>query len=300
MSDKIKNVLRWVLSLGIGAIVGIFGGLTITNTVKINEQGETTITTEVQSTSTIELSPEAVPTKIETADGEVTVESYPTVEAVDSNLSCPEGEECGLGKYIYAPTKTVAEFQKYTLNKCWNTDGYWGGQCWDLGDMFWQNYTKNGRNLSTCGTGAAKGIWNCKEQNAGTEFSPITDKKKLQAGDWVIFKNGTYGHVGMALGSYNNGYIALLGQNQGGKACDGGGGATNIINISLSSFAGAFRPKTYEKKTTTTTKVYYKVKKGDNLTKIAKKYKTTVKKLVSWNKIKNPNIIYVNQKLRVK
>lgn len=45
---------------------------------------------------------------------------------------------------------------------------------------------------------------------------------------------------------------------------------------------------------------YYIVKKGDNLTKIAKKYKTTVKQLVAWNKIKNPNLIRVGQKLRVK
>lgn len=45
---------------------------------------------------------------------------------------------------------------------------------------------------------------------------------------------------------------------------------------------------------------YYVVKKGDNLTKIAKKYKTTVKQLVAWNKIKNPNLIKVGQKLRVK
>lgn len=47
-------------------------------------------------------------------------------------------------------------------------------------------------------------------------------------------------------------------------------------------------------------KVYYIVKKGDTLTKIAKMYKTTVKQLVAWNNIKNPNLIYVGQKLRVK
>lgn len=47
-------------------------------------------------------------------------------------------------------------------------------------------------------------------------------------------------------------------------------------------------------------KVYYVVKKGDNLTKIAKKYGTTVKQLVSWNNIKNKNLIYVGQKLRIK
>ena len=45
---------------------------------------------------------------------------------------------------------------------------------------------------------------------------------------------------------------------------------------------------------------YYTVKRGDNLTKIAKKYSTSVAKLVSLNTIKNPNLIYVGQKLRVK
>lgn len=47
-------------------------------------------------------------------------------------------------------------------------------------------------------------------------------------------------------------------------------------------------------------KVYYKVKKGDTLSKIAKNYKTTINQLVKWNKIKNPNLINVGQKLRVK
>lgn len=47
-------------------------------------------------------------------------------------------------------------------------------------------------------------------------------------------------------------------------------------------------------------KVYYVVKRGDNLSKIAQRYGTTVNQLVSWNNIKNPNLIYPNQKLRVK
>lgn len=47
-------------------------------------------------------------------------------------------------------------------------------------------------------------------------------------------------------------------------------------------------------------KVYYTVAKGDNLTKIAKKYKTTVAQLTKLNNIKNPNLIYAGQKLRVK
>lgn len=45
---------------------------------------------------------------------------------------------------------------------------------------------------------------------------------------------------------------------------------------------------------------YYTVQKDDNLTKIAKKYGTTVNQLVKWNGIKNKNLIYVGQKLRVR
>ena len=45
---------------------------------------------------------------------------------------------------------------------------------------------------------------------------------------------------------------------------------------------------------------YYTVISGDNLTKIANRYGTTVNQLVSLNNIKNPNLIYPGQKLRVK
>lgn len=45
---------------------------------------------------------------------------------------------------------------------------------------------------------------------------------------------------------------------------------------------------------------YYIVQSGDNLTKIANRYGTTVNQLVSWNNIVNANLIYPGQKLRVK
>lgn len=47
-------------------------------------------------------------------------------------------------------------------------------------------------------------------------------------------------------------------------------------------------------------KVYYTVVRGDNLTKIANRFGTTVKQLVEWNDIPNPNLIYPGQVLRVK
>lgn len=194
----------------------------------------------------IELSVEPVDAVLETSDGNIEIKEYPVVESIDGgNINCENEPQCGLGSYIYAPTDTPWNFKDYVIGKCWNTDGYYGAQCWDLMDLFMQNYA--GRNLSTCGTGGAKGAWNCKEQNAGDEFDLIYDPSQLQVGDIVVFNTGKWGHIGMAMGGYNNGYVALLGQNQGGAYCDGGGSSANIINISLKDFSGAFRPKTYEK-----------------------------------------------------
>lgn len=45
---------------------------------------------------------------------------------------------------------------------------------------------------------------------------------------------------------------------------------------------------------------YYTIQKGDILSRIAQKYNTTVNQLVSWNNIKNANLIYAGQKIRVK
>lgn len=44
----------------------------------------------------------------------------------------------------------------------------------------------------------------------------------------------------------------------------------------------------------------YTVKRGDTLTKIARKYKVAVSDLVKWNNIKNPNLIYVGEKLNLR
>jgi len=216
---------------------------------RISLTGETTSTPdgyqELIQQSKITLANSARETLI-TIDGKDEIRNdIVTVESVDSTttVDCPAASECGQGWYV--PTDSPTSFMNATNGKCIDTDGYYGSQCWDLGNLFWQNYT--GRSFSTCGKGGAKNtIENgCWQINAGNNFDMIWDKTKIQAGDFVVFNGGQYGHVGMALGGYNNGYVALFGTNQGGAACSGGGAAANTINISLSQFAGAFRPKSW-------------------------------------------------------
>lgn len=83
-----------------------------------------------------------------------------------------------------------------------------------------------------------------------------------------------------------------------------GASLSRMLNSECTNFELYSRVKFHDPKgkfTTTETKnVYYVVKKGDTLTAIAKKYKTTVKTLADWNNIKNVNLIKVGQKLIVK
>lgn len=245
---SVKN-FNWKAFAGVvlAIIIGMLAGAGVDLAVRPTKDGDVI----VEATQAIELSEEQVPTLIETAEGTIETIAAPTVEVVEGNQlvdECPEGEEdCGRGRYIYAPTDTYTAFKDYTYGGCWNVDGAWGAQCWDLAALFSMNYTNDGRVFSTCGTGAAYGIWNCKEQNAGDEFELIYNATDVQAGDWIVFGGGAFGHVGMAMGPYNGGYVALFGQNQGGASCEGGGAAANIINISTKNFLGAFRPKTYIK-----------------------------------------------------
>ena len=265
-----KDKLDWkgILSIIISVVVGILGGYGFSLTISQDPETKEIIV----ETNNIELSEDQTrATLIENENGDIEEIEAVTVEAVENNqniVECGEDEECGQGWYV--DTSSPQTFKSAVYSSCVDTDGYYGSQCWDLGNLFWQNYA--GRTLSTCGTGAAKGTWNCKEQNAGDEFELITDPTSLQAGDWIIFTNGTYGHIGMAMGSYNDGYIALLGTNQGGASCSGGGSSANIINISLKNFGGAFRPKSYIPEPEPTIPisgcVKWHVEQGDTMSKI--------------------------------
>lgn len=248
---KKKNTHKWqalILAILV-ALLAIAGA-----TININiENGKTN--------ATIIYSEEEQPAELTDDQGEVTPttefegQEIPTVEEIDggffedetTGLSTAEGDYEDLG---WAETYNVSSpeaFRNDTLGKCIRAGNRWGSQCVSLSRVFWWSYAN--RDVSTCGTGMAKGMMKCAGQNAGNDFDIYWKDAagKIQAGDWLVFDGGQYGHIGMALGPVKNGYVALLGENQGGKACPGGGAATNIINISTRQLIGYYRPKAYIK-----------------------------------------------------
>lgn len=237
------NIISIIILL-IGS--GILGFFNVSLNIKVSDlENKEAVELVIDTGSKIELSEnQEIETVLETEDGKIEVESLPVVDMVDGGEIQIEDESLDLGKGEYYPFETPQEFKDATLGKCIDLDSKWGSQCVDLANAFWKEYTN--RWITTCGTGTARGVWDCKEKNAGKEFKLIENAKDIETGDWIVFDGGVYGHVGMALGKPNKGYVALLGENQGGTSCADGGSATNIINISLKTFKGAFRPKIYD------------------------------------------------------
>lgn len=273
-----------------------------------------------------------IPAIIEGDQGElIELEDIPTYEEVDGGQFMDINEMEGKGEYTdlgWSETynvKSPEAFKNDTLNKCIYANNYYGAQCVSLARVFWWSYAN--RDVSTCGTGMAKGMMNCADANAGKDFLIYWEdaKHQIQAGDWLIFNGGSYGHVCMSLGGYNNGYVACLGENQGGQYCDKGGAATNIININLKNLIGYYRPKSYVKPEpkptpeptptpTPTPEVStetYVVKKGDTLGGIVRKLKWYTgdklfgddgycQLLAEFNGIENRSLIYPNQIIKRK
>lgn len=301
MSKKKNTKLKWVVGVVIAAILALGTGAAININMDSQNYG-----------ATIQYSEEQKPAAVEDDQGEIKEEEVPTVEEVDggrfedafTGVSVVEGDYEDLG---WAETYNVSSpeaFRNDTIGKCVYANNKFGAQCVSLSRVFWWSYAN--RDVSTCGTGMAKGMMNCAEQNAGNDFLIYwkNDANKIQAGDWLVFEGGQYGHIGMALGPVTNGYVALLGENQGGRACEGGGAATNIINISIRNLIGFYRPKAYvkpePKPTPTPTPtpapsktVTYTYVKGDYFSKVLKKLGLDEGHL--WGK--NGTVAYYTQQL---
>ena len=240
--------------------------------------------------ATITYSEEEKPATLYNDQGEVIEtteyngEQIPTVDEVDggmfedeaTGLSVTEGEYTDLGWSEWYPTDTPEAFRDATLNRCIIAGNKFGAQCVSLSRVYWWSYAN--RDVSTCNTGMAKGMMNCADQNAGNDFLVFWGNNGIQDGDWIVSDGGQYGHICMALGPVVNGYVACLGENQGGHKCEGyGGAATNIINFNVKNVIGYYRPKAYIKPEPTPTPtpeptpskdVTYTYVKGDYFSKV--------------------------------
>ena len=252
--DKAK-ILKALAGLGVSITIAAAGfGLSFV----VRPDGGAKVEVEIKpSTTTLVESENEATTLIEDDQGELYEETLKTYEEIDGGQfeDATTGISSALTTDVYndlgwSETYNVSSpeaFKNDTIGKCIIANNIYGAQCVSLSRVFWWSYAD--RDVSTCGTGMAKGMMNCYEQNAGDEFVAFWDANSIQAGDWLIFTGGQYGHVGMALGPVTNGYVALLGENQGGASCGAnvGGSATNIINISIKNFIGGYRPKSYIK-----------------------------------------------------
>ena len=170
---------------------------------------------------------------------------------------------------------------------------------------------------ANCGTIIAKakklGIW--KEK----------DSYKPTAGDWILYdwqdsgkgdNTGSPDHVGLVQ-KVGEKYFTVIEGNKNDaveqrRVAINGKYVRGFVVPDYAKMVPAPKkaepkkadPKPAPKKTTpkkaTPKVIKYRVKKGDTLNKIAKKYGTTVKKLVKDNKIKNPNLIYRGQLIKIK
>lgn len=118
---------------------------------------------------------------------------------------------------------------------------------------------------------------------------------QMRPGDWVEFTfNGVqHCHIGVCE-SFDGKNVTTIDGNTSEVGSQEDGGHVLRRTRGIGCVYGVIRPEA------TPTEVYYTVQKGDNLTKIAKKYGTTVDAIMKLNpNIKNPNLIYVGQKIRV-
>ncbi|MBO7733208.1 MAG: hypothetical protein J6S67_11660 [Methanobrevibacter sp.] len=240
---KSKKKFNFYFYLIIGAIAVV--ALCVGVGVKINhtDEGTTIVFGEQQVEPTFE-------GQGDYEDEILTVDEIDGGGKFSDTLNVGEGEDdlyYELGSIEDVDTSSPLAFKNSTIGRCIVANNYYGAQCVSLARAFWWSYA--GFDVSTCGTGLAKGMMNCYETNARDKFEVIWDKNQIQEGTWIVLDGASTGHICMALSAPKGNYVSCLGENQGGVACEYGigGAGTNIINISLKNFIGGYTPIDYIK-----------------------------------------------------
>lgn len=130
----------------------------------------------------------------------------------------------------------------------------------------------------------------------------MTVKNKVpKRGDLVEFTfNGEkHCHIGICL-EYDGKYVTTIDGNTSEEGSQKDGGEVLIRKRKKSLIYGVIRPAYKADKPIQKPK-FYIVKKGDTLSRIAMRFNTTVDELMKLNpQIKDSNLIYVGQRIRVK
>lgn len=129
-----------------------------------------------------------------------------------------------------------------------------------------------------------------------------SDSFKPGVGDWILYdwddsgrgdNKGGPDHVGIVKKATSS-KITVIEGNKGSKS------EVAIREIPVNGrYIRGFVAPDYSAMAKSKTTITYTVKRGDTLSQIAAKYGTTVKAIAAENGIKNVNLIYVGQKLKI-
>lgn len=164
---------------------------------------------------------------------------------------------------------TPKQWYDLTIGKAYNTDGYYGAQCWDYFDYFCR-YMKITASRHCNLTGFAGDIWQNRTKNGFNKWFTFVTPDKIQEGDWLFWKK----HVAFYYGGKE------VGQNQGNPPRM----YVSNMNLNRNGLLGGFRYKSWTKtttkpqQTTTTPKTETKVGVADKQSSTLKGvYKVTAK-----------------------
>jgi hypothetical protein len=185
-------------------------------------------------------------------------------------------------------------FQNKWLGKRVDFDGLYGYQCVDL----IKQYMKEHVDMPNGAYGNAIDYWYRTHKAVIAKYDRI-EGSSAQAGDIVVMKGNSgnpYGHIAIASGSINPITVQILEQN--GSTGNGrglGGDAIRLRHVPRYRVAGLLRLKQSD------TPQYYTVISGDTVSRICRQFGITISKFQALNpSIKNINLIYKGQKVRIK
>lgn len=186
-------------------------------------------------------------------------------------------------------------FNKYNLEYY----GYNSSAAWCVVFQWWlfkhcnlSQLFYGGKKTASCGT-----LYNYYKQ-CGQTISP----DKMRPGDLVefTFDGVEHCHIGLCI-DFDGKNVTTIDGNTSEVGSQSNGGQVLVRKRGIGCVYGVIRPAYAEDKPPIQKPKFYVVKPGDNLTRIAMRFGTTVDELMKLNpKIANPNLIYKNQRIRIK